>query len=95
MLYKTVCIRILQGITAEVEKQAEQRTNSRFVMYVLSIEKYSKGSTLWKICRITKTLEFIEETQLRNDREALIYVASATERVYYREHNKGVQPNQG
>ena len=28
------CRSILQGITAEVKKQAEQRINSRFIMYV-------------------------------------------------------------
>ena len=42
------CGSILQGITEEVNNQAEQRINSRFIMYVhgilqLSIEEYLKG----------------------------------------------------
>ena len=68
------CGRILDGITEEVKKQAEQRINSRFIMYVpwhsqVGIEDNSKGSTLWTLCRITKTQEsngllgFREEAQ--------------------------------
>ena len=74
--------KIPQGIAEEVKKQAERRTNSRFTMYVpgihkFSTEEYSKKSTLWKLCRITKTqkskilIGFLEEAQLRNDRGAL------------------------
>ena len=33
------CGRMLQGLTKEVKKQAEQRISSRFIMYVLGIHK--------------------------------------------------------
>ena len=76
------CGSILQGITEEVKKkQAEKRVNSRFIMYVpwssqISIEEYSKGSTIWKLCRITKSqaserlLGFRKKMKLQKNRGA-------------------------
>ena len=38
---------ILQGITAKVKKQAKQRTNSRFIMYVLGVHKLALKKFKW------------------------------------------------
>ena len=39
------CGRVLQGITQKVKKQAEQRINSRFIMYVLVIHNLALKNT--------------------------------------------------
>ena len=64
-------------------QEAGRTTDQRSIHHVrpwnsrCSIEEYSKGSTLWKLCRIRKTPEsqkllgFRKETKLRNDRGAL------------------------
>ena len=75
------CGSFLPGITAEVKRQAEQRINSRFIMYVpgvheLAWKNIQKMSTLWKLCRSTKTQEskrlhgFRTKFELRNNRGA-------------------------
>ena len=74
------CGSILEGITAEVKKRAEQRISSRFIIYVpgihrLSLKNIQKGSALWKPCRITTTQENKRlhgfRTKVRNSRGAL------------------------
>ena len=73
---------LLQGIIDEVKKQAEQRSSSRYIMYVpgihdIALKNTQKEPALWKIRTITKTpksrrsLGFRAQAQLRNDRGAL------------------------
>ena len=76
------CGRMLQGITDEVKKQAEQRSSSRYIMYVPGIHdialkntqrsrRNGKSEESQKLQRAKDHLGFRAQAQLRNDRGAL------------------------
>ena len=77
------CGRMLQDITEEVKKQEEQRTSSRFIMYVLGIHDLAQEQTQRgrrhgtsaesrKLKNSQRLHRFRAETQMRNYRGALL-----------------------
>ena len=83
---------MLRGITEEVKKQAEQRMNSRFIMYVTKFHLSALQNNLRKI---TTTQEgkrlsgFRKEPQLPNDRGALLRARAVPMRM----HEQGYTPS--
>ena len=89
---------MLQGITEEVKKQAEQPINSRFVyvpeIHDLGLENTQGGRRNGNSAGSQK-LKAIDYMGSAKKCKKGIYVPSSTDQAYYRDQYKVVQPCEG